>query len=544
MITHLLNKISLNDLSFLVGEDEVVQMTQLVSDQLLNDDTNKKNIIIKTIEAFYGTEILNDKRIRQLIFYTLEESILATLTNKYTKKEYPKAYDNALELSLLPWKAGSEFVNEVARILNIPSEFLPQYTYQNPTTEELVAHSNFFPLHDYQEELKRSIIHNLRNKTKRFLVQMPTGSGKTRTVLQSVIEYSNETLMFQNQRTIVWLAHTEELCEQAIETLTYLWSHLSAYPIKLTRLWGNHNPAVDNLSGGFVIGTLQKFVSLNKSQSYILDLIKENTEILIIDEAHKSVAKSYASMIDFLVENQNTSLIGITATPGRTSANVVENKILASFFNKVLLSPQFDGNPITQLQKKGILSHLNRIEINTQVNVIISSHELEQLKKTDDLPLSTLKTLASNTKRNKLILELLKNEVEKGNPCLIFTCSTDHSKLLNAALNLRGLKSFYVDANTNKFRRKKIIDNFKSGDFDILINYGILSTGFDAPRLRSIIVSRPTSSVVLYSQIIGRGLRGPKMGGGYECNLFDIKDNFKNFGGVDEVYNYFEGYWD
>jgi len=57
------------------------------------------------------------------------------------------------------------------------------------------------------------------------------------------------------------------------------------------------------------------------------------------------------------------------------------------------------------------------------------------------------------------------------------------------------------------------------------------------------VVARPTSSVVLYSQIIGRGLRGPKMGGAETCNLIDIKDNFLNFGGVEDVYSFFEDYW-
>ena len=91
--------------------------------------------------------------------------------------------------------------------------------------------------------------------------------------------------------------------------------------------------------------------------------------------------------------------------------------------------------------------------------------------------------------------------------------------------------------------RKAAIEGFRSGDFDVLVNYGVLTTGFDAPRIRTVVVTRPTTSLVLYSQMIGRGLRGPNMGGGAECNLIDIKDNFTAFGDIDAVYNYFEDYW-
>ena len=95
----------------------------------------------------------------------------------------------------------------------------------------------------------------------------------------------------------------------------------------------------------------------------------------------------------------------------------------------------------------------------------------------------------------------------------------------------------------NKNNRRKTIESFKSGDFDILINYGVLSTGFDSPRIKTVVITRPTSSIVLYSQMIGRGLRGPAMGGSEYCKILDIKDNFINYGEIDKVYGFFDDYW-
>jgi len=78
----------------------------------------------------------------------------------------------------------------------------------------------------------------------------------------------------------------------------------------------------------------------------------------------------------------------------------------------------------------------------------------------------------------------------------------------------------------------------------VLINYGILSTGFDAPNIGAVIITRPTSSMVLYSQMIGRGLRGPKVGGREECLLIDVKDNFIGYGDQQIMYDFFDGYWE
>ena len=80
--------------------------------------------------------------------------------------------------------------------------------------------------------------------------------------------------------------------------------------------------------------------------------------------------------------------------------------------------------------------------------------------------------------------------------------------------------------------------------FDVIVNYGILTTGFDAPNVGAVIIARPTASIVLYSQMIGRGLRGPRVGGKAECNVLDVVDNIAGFGTEAEVYSYFSDYWE
>ena len=88
-----------------------------------------------------------------------------------------------------------------------------------------------------------------------------------------------------------------------------------------------------------------------------------------------------------------------------------------------------------------------------------------------------------------------------------------------------------------------LIDKFRNGDLDVLCNYGVLTTGFDAPKTNTVMITRPTISPVLYSQMIGRGLRGKLIGGTEFCKIIDVRDNIGEFGDADNVYRIFEEYW-
>ena len=92
------------------------------------------------------------------------------------------------------------------------------------------------------------------------------------------------------------------------------------------------------------------------------------------------------------------------------------------------------------------------------------------------------------------------------------------------------------------YARRKAIDDFKSGKVNFIINYEILTTGFDSTKIECVFITRPTKSVILYSQMIGRGLRGPKMGGKSECLLIDVEENLLCFN-ENKAFKYFNSYW-
>ena len=545
MLKEILLKIKQHDLLDLINSEKLDQIKGIVNLDLKDpDSTLSDTTLVDIIMASFGEDILCEKKVRLLIFYSLPHDDLEYLCKKYTKNTFLKPYDKALALSILPWKFDSEFVAEISKMFEIEFQFLPRENVYIPSIIEISKFKAFLPLHDYQEDVKANIINELLSSNSRFLIQMPTGSGKTRTVEQSLIEFVNKIeYRLDKPKVIIWLAHTEELCEQAIETFVSLWPHFSDNQFNIYRIFGEHSLQKFENEDGFYVGTLQKFYSLFKQNSYNLNLLKENIFCIVVDEAHKSTAKTYSELLNYLTEGVSAKLIGVTATPGRLIDNSKENEELANFFNRKLITPNFTKNPIIELREKKILSNLKRVVINTQLQVKPNTKDLNSINNDGDFSNSTLNNLAFNIDRNKIIIQTIINEINEGNPTLVFACSVEHANILSATLCYKGYTSASLDSNTSKTRRKEIISLFKSNKISVLFNFGILSTGFDATNIRTVIIARPTTSIVLYSQMIGRGLRGPKMGGSEECKLIDIKDNISAFGNIEDVYSYFEGYW-
>jgi superfamily II DNA or RNA helicase len=127
-------------------------------------------------------------------------------------------------------------------------------------------------------------------------------------------------------------------------------------------------------------------------------------------------------------------------------------------------------------------------------------------------------------------------------PTLFFGCSVEHARAIAVLLNRRGRSAATVIAETRSATRRFTIEEFRAGRISVLCNYGVLTTGFDAPRVGAVVIARPTASPILYEQMIGRGMRGPRFGGTSECLVIDVEDNIR-FGGQ-MAYTRYERYWE
>jgi len=531
-LKNLIKQIDTEILTQIVGIDRVKKIKAILNNN--SYDVDLPEIIL----ALYGQNVLDNSSLRKEVIKLLSDDVVDDLTKKYCGKVYNSKESNAIQLAAKNWTASSKFSYDLITSLGIGIEYLPKRSQRLNTVEFIEPVDTYYPLFDYQSDIKKQIVNNINKSNKRFIVQMPTGSGKTKTCMESLVEYNSLNRDIENEKSFIWIAHTEELCEQAISSLKTIWHHTQDSILRIIRYWGGYEPTEEELYGSFIFSTYQKLSS--RKSDYYLNVLNRTSSVVIVDEAHKATATTYSNMLDILCK-YGAILIGLTATPGRSATDKVDNVELAHYFNKQIIVPNFSKNPILELREMDILATISHSTIESHIDLQIPEERLiyDRL----DFSSKQLQLLSINADRNRLIVNIITQQVEKNNPCLVFTCSVEHSVILTGVLKFLGIQAAYVDSRLKKSLRRKIISDFKDGNYEVLLNFGVLTTGFDAPRIQTIVITRPTTSIVLYSQMIGRGLRGEKVGGNKKCRVIDIKDNHQDFGYIEDIYDFFAGYW-
>jgi len=410
------------------------------------------------------------------------------------------------------------------------------------------------PLYKYQNLIRKKISDFLWNGKKgKVIVHMPTGAGKTRTMLESACDYMRS--INTSNYVVVWLAHSEELCEQAVSSFNEIWSILGDEDANIIRMWGGQNADNIDISGPtFIVTSFQTASNMLSANTNIrfenFSKIRKNCKLLIVDEAHQSTAPTYKNVIN-LFSRHETKVVGLTATPGRHHVGQVEDetRILADFYNNNKINIVNDDgdeidNPIDFLTKKGVLAKAIKFTISSPSEIILNDREINQMERYLDIPVSVLKKLGEDSIRTNLIVaQAVKLNLDLNFPTIIFAPSKDSAITVAILIKLRGVDAVAITADTPTHQRRQSIQDFKEGRLPILVNFGVLTTGFDAPNIKAVIIARPTTSVVLYSQMIGRGLRGELMGGTDECYLIDVKDNIINMPDADQAFVYFDDFY-
>lgn len=492
--------------------------------------------------AIYGYDVLKDKGVRKLLLESVDRETLCLISDQLDITISKKSYDTIISIVNLPWSVGGRLASVFTKVFYIPADYLPSKLNTVPTIENIEPFTPSPPLFDYQEYISTELFSQIsQNQVDACLVQLPTGAGKTRTVLDAVAKYLNQFSLSDDVPSVLWLGHTEELCEQAIESFRATWMEQGGFSYQVARLWGSYKMQLHEVDATFIVGGYQKVAGLCKNNSTLFQRILRQVKLVVVDEAHKALAPEIKRVID-AAKSRDATIVGLTATPGRGMEADLENIRLAKMFDKNLITTSSLGDkPIEELQRKSILANIHHVSLDTGIDFSAAS-EGDSFDGVD-MSFSDLKKLAQHDERNKLIVKAAALEVAGQNPTLVFACSISHAKQLAIQLSYRGIRAISIDCTMNRALRRRVINEFKAGKIDVLLNYGVLSTGFDAPNIKTIIIARPTGSIVLYSQMIGRGLRGSAVGGSNECRVIDIKDNFINFGGVDDVYNHFNDFW-
>lgn len=520
-------------------DDDVFKILKLRNTSL----TNQKNLANLILNFTSEIELLKNKYSRDIIINALKEREVK-LISKFFGLKGKNLWKSLSEVNFKN-KKNLKFLCEIFDIkFEKFNEELSEHDKSNPL--EISPKYSLFP---HQIDVMDTAIDFLDSNIKRVIMHMPTGAGKTRTAINLICDY-----LKKNDALVVWLAHTEELCQQAHDEFNKGWEIIGNKKVNSYKLFKNFRYPIDKIDKGFVVMSLDYAYSLTKKDQSKFFKLSRNCKFAVMDEAHMSIAPSYKQVLDLLVNNK-TRLLGLTATPGRAEIFDDENLKLAKFFNKqkATLNVKNFKSPIHYLQAKKYLAKVDNVKLETNINIRKAFSESEihaqvkRLKNGQDISKEFIKKLSSNEKRTNLLIETaIKESQNPKNKIIIFAGSVETANIIDKILKLENINSAVITGETNSNERRYNIEKFKDekSELNILVNYGVLTTGFDAPKANIAIIGRPTQSVTLYSQMVGRVMRGKNAGGKDKCKVITVKDPIYGFRDMSESFFYWEELWD
>ena len=403
------------------------------------------------------------------------------------------------------------------------------YPHQRQVANELLSH------------LDPSRVEGVPSDGRRVVAHLPTGAGKTRVAAHVTSQLLNAGALDDNG-LVIWLASTAELCEQAADELSRAWSHLGRWNAPVYRYWGDSDADLSAVSGGFLVASLSKLWGLARRDRQQLVKLSSIAAGVVFDEAHQAVAATYEIMVGALLWD-SPPLLGLTATPGRTSDPSPEDLKLTDLFagNKVTIDPRGHANPIAFLVAGGYLAaaRFHQFEFDALISVVEDDAD-------GDYGRNILDAIGSDDRRTSDVVSLVRQCLSRHRRVMVFCPSVANAEATGLALREQGVNAGVITAATAPEDRSTVIERFRtrSNEPMALLNYGVLTAGFDAPVTSCVVVARPTLSVVLYSQMVGRGLRGKRVGGNDTCDIWTVVDTkLPGFRSVADAFQNWEELW-
>ena len=417
--------------------------------------------------------------------------------------------------------------------LGFPLEFASTVGGRREAEISISGPINLPPLHKYQEEILDEIRRLVSSGVdrRRAVVSLPTGGGKTRVAAEAVVRL---VLRGDDRRSALWVAQTDELCEQAVQCFRQLWVNVGepGEDLRIVRLWGGQrNPSPSE--GDEAVVVIASIQTLNsRSGRAELGWVAE-AGIIVIDECHHAIASSYTELLRWLdiqvgserSREREAPLLGLSATPWR-GYNEEESERLAARFDRRWF-PADQAELHHTLSAMGVLADRSYRPLRYDRPVELTPREQQHVETFGELPDSVIERIGEDADRNRLVVNAVLQSTASS--ILLFANSVAHAQYLAARLHLEGCPAAAVSGQTSRLARQYFTRKFRSGELRVICNHSVLTTGFDAPKSDLILISRPVLSPVLYMQMVGRGLRGPENGGTPHCDIVTVEDNIVSF---------------
>lgn len=339
----------------------------------------------------------------------------------------------------------------------------------------------------YQKKAVEAVISLYNGGMRKMLLHLPTGAGKT--VIAAIV--IKKLLDFPDVQKILFIAHREEILDQTKQKLNI---HLPFINVQIEQGARSSSPDAD--------------VTIASVQSLIRRKNKFNPKdfsVIICDECHRALAPSWTEVINYFYEHKGSKalLLGMTATPKRSDGRSALN-----IFNEIA----FEISQV-ELQDLGYLVPMEYYTVRTDLN-------LDTVKMSGgDFQVGALSKVMNSPLIRDLTLQawMAKGRNKK---TIAFCAGVKHAHQLSYDFASHGIASDVIDGRT--INRKDILQRFNRGDIEVLTNFGVLTEGFDEPQIKCILFARPTTSPLVYTQCIGRGLR--PFQGKKTCTIIDIID--------------------
>ena len=430
---------------------------------------------------------------------------------------------------------------------------------------------NVIKLFDYQEDMKERIEKALRLH-RSVMAQMPTGTGKT-VLLASVVE----SFLREHSNCNVWIvAHRRELVSQIRETIERVFSKTHPSSLTIKEDFSNHpvnsskiTPSLFTFKEGSTSHpgplTLRgeggnrptrcseplrskvggpskvspdclsasafnvpiKAVSIQWLSKHY-DEIEEEPGMIVIDEAHHALAKTYKEMWERF---PNAKFLGLTATPCR-----LNGKGFTDLFDVLVQSWS-----VPEFISKGRLATYDFVSIKSDGVTQRLIDSLQKRGADGDYQNKEMDMLLNKKPSIERLYQSLE-EFGKDRKGIVYAINISHAQKITKLYQENGVKAIAIDSKTPATERQQDIEAFKKGDIQVLVNVDIFSEGFDCPDVEFVQLARPTLSLAKYLQMVGRGLRVAK--GKKNCVIIDNVGLYRVFGLPSQVWNWnamFEG---
>ena len=342
-------------------------------------------------------------------------------------------------------------------------------------------------LRDYQEQAIANLRASLMKGKKHPVIQAPTGAGKT-VIAAAIVKMARD-----KNKTVLFTVPSLSLIDQTVE-----------------RFRQNGITEVGVMQGTHELTDYRMPVQVCSVQTLARRTIPR-ADLVLVDECHVMFKLYDRWMAD--PEWTKVPFVGLTATPwakgmgaagrwddliiGTTTADLIRLNHLSDFKVFAPAHPDLSG-----------------------VKTVAGDYEVKGLGEVMD--------------QRNLVADIVSTWLEKGEnrPTVCFAVNRIHAKNIQTQFEQAGIKAAYMDAFTNLHERAEIVKQFENGDVKIICNVGVLTTGFDAD-VRCVILARPTKSEILYTQMIGRGLRTAD--GKDHCLILDHSDTTLRIGFVTDI---------